>query len=299
VRRESRAVVFQSGLPAAAASTIAAWDAVVRAVTLGPEGTFRHALGARSGYSVGIARVSIELAYTTTMLRSSASVPGSPTALGGDAAAPTEPEATSNAGDDGHIQTLPFGTKRALSSLPPAVQAPPPFRFLITQPPTAARQHETSDAHSQFTVPPAEQPKPSPRSRWLLLLGAIGLTLFAFAWLIWPDPSNTVQEASLPRQAAPNAPRMAPSSPAPTAVGTDTASEPGTWGESPAQQISEPSRAANATTEPNRAANATTLSRSTTRPQSSTGEQLPLAKARATLKRGSVLAAVLAPPPAD
>lgn len=182
------------------------------------------------------------------------------------------------------IPTLPFGTKRAVHTPPPIAEAPraagefAPFRFVMNQEQIASllRWPNKSSGPAVAPVDSAEGSRPS---RWLLLACVALLAMFAVMLLVWSGTPSSPEEAAVPRGAAPAERRLPHSLPQkavlaqamiPTAI------------PEPAQSIT-PSRAPNATPHA----------------EPPTSVRLSAPKARATLKRQSVLASVLAPPPAD
>ena len=205
-----------------------------------------------------------------------------------------------NTGDDGHIPTLPFGTKGVLNAPPIAREDSalesdfrPPFRFLVPTLPTSL-SHEQGGAFllpgaaSDQAVAPTRRAERAPRSGSLLWLGAIALGVFAFALLVWPDGSNGSEVAGRPseRTLAHRTPKNAPKSAAlddsPRAV-LAQAFVPATHLQSAPQPAPEPSRVAGPAT----------------RSASASSPRLTIPQAPTTLKRKSALASVLAPPPAD
>jgi hypothetical protein len=225
------------------------------------------------------------------MPRNSVPAAGSPDTHRSDGASVERQSASADA--DGHVRTLPFGTKGLVGSPSPSIMDARPYRFVITKLPTFAEQQQAAalrlppDAYRGGGSGPAHHPQPEPSSkrRWLLMLGAMAVTAFVFALLVLPDTSSLPQEGKLPREPAAvgHSAARAQSTPAAAEPATETASRPATPLESPPRPI----------TLPERAAKATTL------PQSPVSSPAPAPKAGMALKRGSVLASVLAPPPAD
>jgi hypothetical protein len=226
------------------------------------------------------------------MPRNSVSAAGSPDTHRSDAA-PIERQPASNADGDGHVQTLPFGTKALVGSPSTAATDARPYRFVISKLPTFAKHEQAAATH----LPPAanpgpdvaaahrREPEPSNKGRWLLMLGAIAVTAFVFALLVWPDASNLPQEGALPHDRAVGHFAARPqSTAAPAEPRTETASRPATPLESPPRPTSAVERVPRG---------------ATTQSQSAASSPVPTPKAGMTLKRGSVLASVLAPPPAD
>ena len=113
----------------------------------------------------------------------------------------------SDAGDNGHIPTLPFGTKRVVGSPPRVVGSPPPvreqsrfdqfapFRFLITEDQITAALR-SSGPHFGPTVAPARRVEQPRRSGWLILLSAVVLTTLVFTLVAWSVISNYPEKAA-------------------------------------------------------------------------------------------------------
>ncbi len=229
------------------------------------------------------------------MVRNSGSVSSISVATPPDALTPNclsaGSELTSEPGDRGRIPTLPFGTKDVVGPRSAAADDPRaekefgPFRFVIKQ--------EQIDAtllarggNSGAVVAPADDLEGSPRGHWRLLLCAIGVATFACALLFWPETSHDSENATLQRAPALRHRRSPQSLPAPAAP--ETNGKPGTPIDESQSAVLGPNIA------PGPAPNATII-----QPESPSRTRLTAAKARATLKRSSVLASVLAPPPAD
>jgi hypothetical protein len=212
----------------------------------------------------------------------------------------------SHDGEDGHIPTLPFGTRAGV--LRPAAaprdsrsgkEPSRRFRFLVPTLPTSLRQAgeqqtpgglQSPTATSSHT-PKADELDPPPKSRWLWL-GASVVAMLASLLLLWPGESNVPQGATLPRK-PPSLVRRAPES-APVRTETD----PSTRANAPqdpalAQGITPALRAKPSPPQ------STAPSHGPTHPPSPTGARPTVSKSLTTLKGESVLASVLAPPPAD
>lgn len=190
----------------------------------------------------------------------------------------------SDAGENDHIPTLPFGTRSVVAAAPRAARDSrverEPFRFVMRQEQIAATLQLPGRA-SGPAIAPVDPAKPSLRSRWILPLGALVLAAFACTLLIWPETPNGAQAVTLPRGPAPTVRHAAQ-------VTTQTAAFAqaavlATRPANPAAPPTLPSRAPDVTSEP----------------QAPPGARLTILKARSMPKRQSVLASVLAPPPAD
>ena len=229
-------------------------------------------------------------------------------ALGAIASAPEVQ--VSDEGDDVRIPTLPFGTKAVAVSPAPkdlrnGKESGARFRFLLPTLPTSLGDSEQQTAatlawqraNSGHAVRPDPLGPPS-RIRLPLLLGASGLAILAFLLLLWPDDSGAPKQASPPRMPPAAVPRLQQGSPESATVGTH--GEPGSRiAESPTSALAHagtpalrPQSSPQQNTMPSPASTAATF------PTSPAGPRATVSKAL-TLKGESVLASVLAPPPAD
>ncbi len=184
-----------------------------------------------------------------------------------------------------HIPTLPFGTKGVVVNPLPAMADDArgerelgPFRFVMTQEQIAATLLSPRKNPGP-AVAPADRLEKSPRS--LLLLCVVAAATLAVTLLIWSETSNGPEEVAVRRGPAPAHRRVPQSSPQKAVLAQ--AMIPAALPERSPPQISAPLRAPSATP------HAEALTRT----------RLSAPKARPTLKRQSVLASVLAPPPAD
>jgi len=211
-------------------------------------------------------------------------------------------------GDEGHIPTLPFGTK-AVAVSPPAPkdlrrekESGARFRFLLPTLPTSSRlesEQQFAATRPSWRGPARPDPlEPPSRIRLPLLLGASGVAILAFVLLLWPSDSDAPAHASPPRIPATAVPRVQQGSPGSATVGTHSA--PGTpIGESPNAALAQagtPAPRPQSSPHQNVPSPAPTAA---TDPGSPTSPRATVTKALTTLKGGSVLASVLAPPPAD
>jgi len=222
----------------------------------------------------------------------------------------------SQAGDDreeGHVPTLPFGTKFAVVSAPTSKgsrvekESGARFRFLVPTLPTSLKleseQQRAATLASQHAdsghVARPNALAPRSRIRLPLVLGVTGVAVLAFLLLIWPDNSDAPKQAS-PADRLPSALSRLPGGHA----------EPRTveiQGEPPAQ-IKEPRNAASVQAGtspplPHASPPANNIPRAAPNPAARSASvpatRATPPKALTTLDGESVLASVLAPPPAD
>ncbi|HEX2669523.1 MAG TPA: hypothetical protein VHM25_01560 [Polyangiaceae bacterium] len=212
----------------------------------------------------------------------------------------------SDEGDDGHIPTQPFGTKAVVTS-----QAAPKdsrrgrdsgarFRFLVptlptslsqeNEPPTAALSWQRAGSPRASTP---DRLQPPSRIRLPLLLGAGGVAILALLLLFWPDDALAPARSSPPRSAPSVLQRAPHGTPESVAARTLPIAESPTAGLARAGTAAVPQSSSQPKTLPSPEPNAATHPASPTSPRATVSKALP------TLKGESVLASVLAPPPAD